>query len=66
MAKREASRPLNRRRQDVASATNRLDKLRVAAIILQLAPQPADCNVDRPVEWSRLTAAQKVKEHVPR
>ena len=62
--RRQPHAPLDRRRQDVAAAAHCLDELGVAAVILQLAAQAADRDVDRPVERAGLAATQQVEQHV--
>ena len=58
------SRVLHRRRQHVAAAAHRLDELGVAPVILQLAAQAGDGNVDRAVERPGLPAPQQIQQHV--
>jgi hypothetical protein len=62
---RAAREPGSRRSlQHVAAAAHGLDQLGVAAVILQLAAQAADGDVDGAVERPGLAAAQQVQQHV--
>jgi hypothetical protein len=58
--------PLDVRCQHVAAAAHGLDQLRLAAVILELAAQAADGDVDRAVERPSLAPAQQVQQHVAR
>src|SRR5471030_1817413 len=50
--------------EDVAGAAHRLDHRRLLRVVLELAAQPADLDVDRPVEWPGLAVAREIEQAV--
>src|SRR4051794_9883942 len=52
--------------QDVARAAYRLDQLRILAVVVELAPQPADLHVDRAVERPGLATSCVLEQEVTR
>ena len=62
----EPSADLDGRRKNIAGAAHRLDHRRPLRVVLQLAAQPSDLDVDRPVERAGLAIARQVEKPIAR
>src|SRR6266581_629746 len=66
LAGRLPSAEFDDRGEDVAAAAHRLDQAGVLRVVFELAAQPSDLNIDRPVERTRLAVARQIEEPVAR
>jgi hypothetical protein len=55
---------LDRRGEDIAAATHRLDHRRSSRLVIQLVPEPPNLNVDRPVIRPGLLIAGEIEQPV--